>query len=231
VAEWEDGHRPLIGRLAGMVLLVALISGFVDPAQTNSQLFAKLSAGQIVAWAAHNGPGISLTGFIDGLQNSLITIAVVLLIRLLRGEGLLAAGAYVSAGAFMAIGWMKAGVVWGLAETAVQGGSDAGVAALFNLVHAMTFTDGFCFAIALGCLSALILVTRLLPGALAWLGLAVGLVHLLALPVQLLLSGTEGGITGPISVVFALTWMAVTCVLLLVKPVWEPRRRSAAPGS
>lgn len=223
VTGWEESNRPLLGRLAGLLLLVALASGFIDPAQTNSQLFAKLSAGQIVAWAAHNGPGISVTGFLDGLQNSLIAIVLVLLIRLVRGQGVLAAAAYVSAAAFMAIGWVKGGMDWGLAETASQGGSDAGVVALFSLLHAMTFTDGFAFAIAVGCLSALMLVTRLLPAPLAWLGFAVALVHLLALPAQLLLTGSEAGITGPISVVFALAWMVVTCVLLLVKPVWGPK--------
>jgi hypothetical protein len=96
------------------------------------------------------------------------------------------------------------------------------VLALFKLVHVMTFTDGFCFAIALACVSALILLTRLLPAPIAWLGLVVALVHFLALPAQLLLTGTVGGITGPISVVFALSWLVAMAVLLLVRPVWEP---------
>lgn len=162
----------------------------------------------------------------DGLQNSLVAIAVVLVVQLMRGRGVLAAAAYVSVAAFMAIGWLKAGATWALAETAGQGGSDAGVVALFKLVHAMTFTDGFCFAIALGSLSALILLTRLLPAPIAWLGLAVALVHFLALPAQLLLTGTVGGITGPISVVFTLVWLVAMCVLLLAKPVWGPTANS-----
>jgi len=198
VAEWEDGRRPLIGRLAGVLLLVSLAANFVDPAGTSNKLFATLSTQQIVDWAAHNGSGISVTGFVDGLQNSLLAVAVVLLVRLIRGRGVLAAAAYVSVAAFMAIGWVKAGTTWALADTAEQSGSDAGVVALFKLVHVMTFTDGFCFAIALGCVSALILLTRLL------------------------LTGTVGGITGPISVVFAFSWLVAMAVLLLVRPVWEP---------
>ena len=114
-------------------------------------------------------------------------------------------------------------MTWALADTAVQGGSDAGVVALFKLVHAMTFTDGFCFAIALSCLSALILLTRLLPTPIAWLSLIVGLVHFLGIPAQLLLTGTSWGITGPISFVFALAWLATITVLLLVRPDWEQR--------
>jgi hypothetical protein len=222
VTEWEDGRRPLIGRLAGVLLLVSLAANFVDPAGTSNKLFATLSTQQIVEWAAHNGPGISVTGFVDGLQNSLLTVAVVLLIRLIRGRGVLAAAAYVSMAAFMAIGWVKAGTTWALADTADQSGSDAGVVALFKLVHVMTFTDGFCFAIALGCVSALILLTRLLPAPIAWLGLVVALVHFLALPAQLMLSGTVGGITGPISVVFALSWLVAMGVLLIVRPIWQP---------
>ena len=223
VAEWEEVRRPLIGRLAGVILVVALATTFVDPAGTSTKLFATLSTQQIVDWAAHNGSGISVTGFMDGLQNSLVAVAAVLVIRLIRGRGVLAVAAYVSVAAFMAIGWLKAGVTWALAETAGQGGSDAGVVALFKLDHAMTFTDGFCFAIAVGCVSALILLTRLLPAPIAWLGFVVALVHFLALPAQLLLTGTVGGITGPITVVFALLWLVATCLLLLVKPVWEPK--------
>ena len=227
MAEWEEDHRPLIGRLAGVLLLVGIAVGFVDPAGTSTKLFANLSTQQIVDWAAHNGSGISVTGYVDGLQNSLIAVVVVLLVRLIRGNGVFAAGAYVSAGAFMAIGWVKAGMTWAVAETAAQGGSDAGVVALFKLVHAMTFTDGFCFAIAVGCVSALILLTRLLPAPIAWLGLVVALVHFLAVPAQLLLTGSEAGITGPISVVFAIAWLVVMCVLLLVKPIWEPKAKTS----
>jgi hypothetical protein len=125
VTEWEDGRRPLIERLAGVLLLVSLAANFVDPAGTSNKLFATLSTQQIVEWAAHNGSGISVTGFVDGLQNSLLAVAVVLLVRLIRGRGVLAAAAYVSVAAFMAIGWVKAGTTWALADTAEQSGSDA----------------------------------------------------------------------------------------------------------
>ena len=76
--------------------------------------------------------------------------------------------------------------------------------------------------LATGCVYALILLTRLLPAPIAWLGLVVALVHFLAVPTQLLLTGTVGGITGPISVVFALSWLVAIAVLMLVRPVWEP---------
>src|SRR5436853_6922914 len=102
VAEWEDGRRPLIGRLVGVLLLVSLAASFVDPAGTSNKLFATLSTHQIVDWAAHNGSGISVTGFVDGLQNSLLAVAVVLLIRLIRSPGILAAAAYFSVAALMA---------------------------------------------------------------------------------------------------------------------------------
>ena len=227
VPEWEEGHRPLIGRLAGLLLLVAIAVSFVDPADFSTRLFANLSTQEIVELAAHHGSGISVMGFVDGLQNSLIAAAIVLLVRLVRGNGVFATGAYVSAAAFMAIGWVKAGTTWAVAETAAQGGSDAGVVALFKLVHAMTFTDGFCFGIALSCVSALILLTRLLPAPIAWLGLVAALVHFFAIPAQLLLTGSEAGITGPISVVFAIAWLVVMCALLLVKPVWEPKAKTS----
>ncbi|HVS49562.1 MAG TPA: hypothetical protein VHJ99_11745 [Candidatus Dormibacteraeota bacterium] len=226
--EWEEAHRPLIGRLAGVLLLIGLAATFVDPANTSSKVFTNLSTQQIVDWAAHNATGISVTGLVEGLQNSLVGVAVVTLTWLIRGRGVLVAVAYVSIAAFMAIGWVKAGVVWALADTAVQGGSDAGAVALFRLVHAMTFTDGFSFAIAVSCVSALMLLTRLFPAPIAWLGFATALVHFLSLPTQLLLTGSAGGITGPITVVFALAWLLATALTLLIKPVWEPRLKLAA---
>jgi hypothetical protein len=229
--DWEEAHRPLIGRLAGAFVLIGLVAAFVDPANTSSKVFTNVSTQQLVDWAAHNGSGISFTGFVDGLQNSLLAVAVMLVIRLIRGGGFLAAGGYASMGAFMAIGWVKAGVVWALADTAAQGGSDAGVVALFKLVHAMTFTDGFSFAIAVSCVSALILLTRLFPAPIAWLGFATALVHFLSLPAQLLLTGTAGGITGPISVVFALAWLLAIALTLLIKPIWEPRLKLAAASA
>src|SRR5438477_6681096 len=125
VAEWEDGRRPLIGRLVGVLLLVSLAASFVDPAGTSTKLFATLSTHQIVDWAADNGSGISITGFVYGLQNSLLAVALVLLIRLIRGCGMLAVGAYVSVAAFIAIGWVKAGTTWARAETAHQIAGDA----------------------------------------------------------------------------------------------------------
>jgi hypothetical protein len=99
------------------------------------------------------------------------------------------------------------------------------VVAKSKVDDALTFMDGFSFAIALTCVSALTLLMRLLPSPVAWLGLAVALVHFFALPAQLLLTGTVWGITGPISVVFALAWGAVVAVTLLTKPQWEAKSR------
>src|SRR5438105_14872032 len=93
VAEWEDGRRPLIGRLVGVLLLVSLAASFVDPAGTSSKLFATLSTHQTVDWAAHNGSGISVTGFVYGLQNSLLAVAVVVMTPPTSGRGILAAPA------------------------------------------------------------------------------------------------------------------------------------------
>ncbi len=219
--EWEESRRALIGRVAGGLLLAGTAVGFIDPADSSSKLFASLSSQQIVDWAAHHGTGISVNAFAGAVQNSLIAVSVVLLVGLLRGHGIIAAVAYVSAAAFMAIGWVKAGVTWALADLAGQGGNDSGVVALFKLVKAMTFTDGFCFAMALTCLGGLVLLTGLLPAAIAWLSAAVAAVHFLAIPAQLLLTGSVAGVTGPISVVFALLWVVALGLLLLIRPVWR----------
>lgn len=107
-----------------------------------------------------------------------------------------------------------------------QAGSDAAVVALFRLSHAMSNTDGFSGAGMVASVSALIWLTRLLPAPIAWFGVLDALYHGgTGLVVQLLLTGTIYGITGPISLLFSIPWILAIGITLLVKPVWAPRSR------
>ena len=225
---WEEAHRPLIGRLAGGFWLAGLVPGFVDPGGLNNKLFANLSTPQILDWAAHNQTGISVSALVGTFTWALWAVAAVLTISLLRGRGIFAALRYISVASGIAITWITAGIMFALAETAQQAGSDAGVAALFKLAHNMSATDGFSFAGMVASVSALIWSTRLLPAPLAWLGGLGALYHAgVGDAVQLLLTGTVFGITGPLSLIFSIPWILAIGITLIVKPVWAPRSRPA----
>jgi len=227
--EWEETRRKLIGRLAGVLwVLGVLISFQLDPARVQNKLYGDLSTPQILDWAAHNGTGISVHALVSPFQWTLWAIATVLTISLLRGRGILAVIGYISVASGMAISWVIAGVMFAMAETAQQAGSDAGVVALFKLAHDMTFTDGFALRLAIASISALIVLTRLLPAPLAWLGGLSALYGLVALPLQLLLTGNIYGITGPLSLLFGLPWILAIGVTLMIKPIWEPLPERAA---
>lgn len=226
--DWEKTHRPLIGRLAGALWVAGLVPSFVDPGGLHDKLFANLSTPQIVDWAAHNQTGISVSAFVGTYQWGLWAIATVLTISLLRGRGILAAIACISVASGVAISWVTAGIMVALAETAQQAGSDAGVVALFKLAHGMAFTDGFSGAGMVASVSALIWSTRLLPVPLAWLGGLDALYHVgVGLAVQLLLTGTFYGITGPISLLFSIPWILTIGITLMIKPIWEPKLKLA----
>jgi hypothetical protein len=90
--------------------------------------------------------------------------------------------------------------------------------ALFSLVRQMTFADGFLFGISALVASGLCLHTSALPRLVAWLGVLVGVVKLVELPVQLVATGTPDGVTGPIGTVLLLVWVLATSVTLLVRP-------------
>lgn len=74
------------------------------------------------------------------------------------------------------------------------------------------------------------MVHREVPTVLVWLGLLFGGYHLIALPIQIAISGSASGVTGPVSVVTSLLWILATSAILLVKPQWGARRRASLPA-
>jgi hypothetical protein len=92
----------------------------------------------------------------------------------------------------------------------------------------MALSDGYFVAIPAVAVSVLALRSRALPAPICWLGLVVGGYHFVEIPIQLALTGTATGVTGPIGVVIGLIWLVVIGVTLLIKPVWGPRLSSVA---
>jgi hypothetical protein len=228
--DWEERRRPLIGRIAGLLLVVGMLLGFIPIPGYHSLYYSNPSTPQIVDWATHNGSAIVASHFLFAWQATLWGIAFVLLISVLRGRGLLAALTYVGAGSYIALNWALSGAGTAFAEAARQTGSDAGVIALFNL--AKTSTDGVSFALAVASLSVLVLLTRRLPGVIGWFGLVVALAFFVGGPVDLVVEGTTQGVIGPISTILVIVWIIGTGLLLLIRPVWGGSSKPlSAPAS
>jgi len=182
-----------------------------------------MSAQRTLAWVSQNQQSIWIDGFLSGLGNTLLALLIVLLVALTMKTGILARVAYIGAAAAMATAWAHAGVEYALADLAHRGGASAGILALFSLARTMDYTDGVSIALAVGCSSLLLLRSRALPRPAAWLGLLMAVEQIVAMPIQLAVSGTGNGPEGPITVVLGLLWLLVIGIALLVKPVRLPR--------
>src|SRR5580704_1487038 len=139
---WEDRHRGLIARLAG-VAGVAFIALSLAPGGLGGPIFDNtISTPQIVDWVKNNGGGISADGFVAAVGASIVSLFFVLLVRVTGSRGALAVIALSSTAAFVAIDWVHAGVYYAMADAGLRGQADAGIVALFSLAKMMTFADG-----------------------------------------------------------------------------------------
>ncbi len=216
----EADHQSLIGRLAGLAAIAFFLPALLP--SDGSKFFSNLSSQQIVDWAAQNGRAISIQAFGQGFGSTVFALFIVLLVVHIRGRGILATLAYISAGAMMAVNWTGASVQYALADSAQRAASDSGVVALFSLAKTMALSDGYFVAIPAVAVSVLALRSRSLPALICWLGVVVGGY------IQLALTGTATGVTGPIGVGIGLLWLLVVGVTLVIKPVWGPQPPPAA---
>ncbi len=227
---WENRHPALLGRLAGVAgaayVILALIPGSLGgPAYGTS-----MSTPQITAWASQHARSFLVTGFIGGLSASVLAVFVLLLVSAARGRGLLKSVVVSSAAAFMAIDWVGTGVYYALADAAGRQQATGGVVALFSLARSMTYADGFVAGLAILALSLLQLTPHALPRPLIWLGALTGVYLMVSGPVQLAISHSPAGATGPIIVVLSLVWVLTVTAVMLVKPVRDTTpQQSATP--
>jgi hypothetical protein len=226
---WEDRHRPLVARLAG-IAGIAFVALTFAPGSLGGPYFSDISSSQTLDWVKHNGGAISVEGFVSGLGASLLALFVFLLVGVM-GRGLLAVVASSSMAAFMGVDWVHAGVYWALADAGRRAQADAGIIALFSLAKTMTYADGFVFGVAVVAMCLLAIRSRSLPWPLVLLGFIAGGYYLVSTPVQLAISQTAGGITGPIGVVLGLLWILAVAVVLLIKPIWGTQARPTASAA
>jgi hypothetical protein len=225
---WEERHRVLIARLAGIVG-IAFVAMAVAPGSIGGPIFDNISSPQIVDWVKHNGGGISVDGFLGALGASIVTLFLVLLVRVTGGRGIVAVIALVSTASFMAIDWVHAGVYYAMADAGQRGQADAGIVALFSLARMMTFADGFVIGMAVVAISLLAMISRTLPLPIVWLGFVMGGYHLVETPIQLAINRSAGGVTGPIDVLLSLVWVGAVALVLLIKPTWGAQEVASAP--
>jgi hypothetical protein len=222
----EPEPRQLIGRLAGLAAIAFFLPALLP--SDGTKFFSNLSSQQIVDWVAQDRRAISIQAFGQGFGSTVFALFIVLLVVHLRGRGILATLAYISAGAMMAVNWTGASVQYALVDAAPRAGSNSSVVTLFSLAKTMALSDGYFVAIAAVAVSVLALRSRSLPAPICWLGVVVGGYHLVETPIQLALTGTATGVTGPIGVVIGLLWLVVVGVTLVIKPVWGPQPPSVA---
>lgn len=224
-----DDTRPdpkgaaVIGRFTGVVAIMMLADFIaftaVDP---HNMFYSNPSSQAAIAWAAGSGGQVKIEGFLDGLNNTLYASVMILLLALAGGRGILTKVVYVMAGAAVALQWAHAGMIYALAELAHRGGADAGVLALYTLGYTMDDSSSIPIALALICLSVVMLRSKALPRPLAWLTILSALSSLVVTPGDI--AGIE--IIGPISVSISLIWALAVGITLLIKPVWGAPRDS-----
>lgn len=214
-------------RLAGIGGILFVVTAFLG---LGGPYFDDPSNQEVLTWVRANPVGLCVQGLQIGIGLTLIAALVAQLVLRSGRRGPLAVVAVAAIAADLAVDWVSAAVNFALADSGKRAGADDAVLALFSLSKEMTFADGFLFGLAVTAVSALALRARSLPAPLGWLGVGVGVLHLVGLPVQLVLSGTPEGVMGPLSVVTGLFWVLSTALLLVVRPRVDSRQRMDEPA-
>jgi hypothetical protein len=123
----------------------------------------------------------------------------------------------------MAIDWIGTGIYYALADAAGRQQATGGIVALFSLNTSMTYVDGFVAGLAILALSLLQLGPHTLPRPLIWLGAVVGLYYIVSEPIQLAISHSPAGATGPVGVVLVLVWILAVTAVMVIRPVREAK--------
>lgn len=221
-------NQIVASRTAGLAGLAFIATGFLG---LSGPYFDNPGNDEILSWV-HAHPGtICVEAMQAGMGPVLVAVVVAGLVVRAGWRTPLAVAALLAMAAMIAVDWVVAGLDFALADAGRRDGADQAVIALFTVSKDMTFADGFLFGIASLSVSALCLRRRALPTVLAWLGIVVGVFHLLELPVQIAATQRPDGVAGPIGVVLGLAWLLATSVVLLVRPRADTRAVTADPAA
>ena len=222
-SRWESRHPALLGRLAGVAGAVFVVLALAPGSLGGPSYGTSMSTPQILAWITQHTGSFPVTGFVGGLSASVFALFVLLLLAVARGRGLLSSIVVSAAGALMAIDWVGTGIYYALTDAAGRQQATGGLVALFSLNNSITYVDGFVAGLAILALSLLQLGPHALPRPLIWLGAVVGIYHIVSGPVQLTISHSPAGGTGPIGVVLLLVWILAVAAVMVIRPVREAK--------
>jgi hypothetical protein len=222
-SRWESRHPALLGRLAGVAGAVYVVLALAPGSLGGPAYGSSTSTPQILAWVTQHARSFPVTGFIGGLSASVFALFMLLLLAVARGRGLLSSIVVSAVGALMAIDWIGTGIYYALADAAGRQQATGGIVALFSLNTSMTYVDGFVAGLAILALSLLQLGPHALPRPLIWLGAVVGLYYIASEPIQLAISHSPAGATGPVGVVLVLVWILAVAAVMVIRPVREAK--------
>jgi hypothetical protein len=214
----------LVSRIAGVGGLVLVLLSFFG--MDDGPFFSKAENTEIIAWVYHHPNALYIEGLRTWLTMIMIAGFIGTLVWRTRRVGVVTTIVYGFLAANLAVDMVWSGVYYALAKAGQMGAPGVSILSLFALAQEMTFTDGIWFGIALLAVSGLAARTRTLPRPIAWVGVVCAIVHLLAVPAQVLATGTVEGVTGPISVIVFMLWLLATALTLLIRPGDDPAARS-----
>ena len=205
-----------VSRWAGVAGLAFLVLVFLG---NNPPFFSDASNGRMLGWVNAHPTALYVEGVRTAYMMILMAGFLATLMWLTGVAGLLRSAVWALLGASMAIDMVWSGVYYALGDGAEHHIGDAGVLALSTLTEQLTFTDGVLWGIAVLLISLVALRGRSLPAPLGWLGVVTGVVKVIGPAVQVVLTGTSEGVTGPVGTVLLVFWLLAISLALLVRPL------------
>jgi hypothetical protein len=204
-----------VSRLGGVIGLVFLVLVIPD---NNPPFYEDVSNSKILSWVHAHQTALYVEGQRTGLMMVLIVAFLGILLWRTNLPAPLRSGVWALLGASMAIDMAWAGAYYGLAFADHNDIGDSGVLALASITEQMTFTDGFLWGIAVLVISLATLRTRILPAPVSWLGILTGLVHVFGVGVQIAVTHTTEGVSGPLSALTLFFWVLAASLSLTIRP-------------
>jgi hypothetical protein len=207
---------PRIGRGIGAVGVVLLCLVFFSLG--DNPMFTDASNAEILRWVHGHETELYVGGYLEALAMLLNAVVLGALAWRARLAGTARLVVWGLIGASLAIDMVNTGAQYGLAKAVDRGLGDGTLLGLFTFIEQLTFTDGVTWGLVIGVVSVAALRTRTLPRPVCLLGVAVGLVHVLGIPAQLVATQTPEGANGPISTVLLMLWWLAAALSLLIRP-------------
>jgi hypothetical protein len=204
-----------VSRATGAAGLVFLVLVFLSQ---NPPFYTGAGNGTVLHWVQAHPTALYVEGARTAYMMILMVGFLAALVWRIGLRGPVRSGVWALLGASLAIDMVWSGVYYAVAYAGRHDIGDSGVLALAYLTEQLTFTDGLLWGIAVFVICVAGLRGRSLPAPIAWLGIVTGVVKLAGPAVQVALSHTSEGLTGPLGTVLLVFWMLAASLTLLIRP-------------